>query len=764
MKIKELLKDLTLKEKVSLTSGRAFWHTQSIEGKVPSIMMTDGPHGLRKQKNREDTVGMNDSVPATCFPSSATICNSWDEELMEKVGEALGEECQAYDVHVLLGPGVNIKRSPLCGRNFEYFSEDPYLSAHMAAAHVRGVQSQGVGACVKHFAVNNQETNRFTINAVVDERTLREIYLNSFETVIKEAKPWMVMGAYNRVNGTYCCEHRQLLKQILREEWGYEGVVVSDWGAASDAVKGIENSFDLRMPGPAKRADGEIAAAVREGRLSEKTLDETVNRILTLVEKGIENHKSNVKLDIEGHHMLAREAAAESAVLLKNDKNILPLRKSRKIAVIGGFAKNIRYQGGGSSHVNAAKTVNLIEAYQKLQPEVKIKFARGFRIKKDEIDDAYIQEAVSCAKDSDCILLNLGLPYRKESEGYDRKDMALPDNQTELLNRLSECGKPIVVVLYMGAPIEMPWLNEVDAVLAMYTGGQAVAEATVQLLYGDKVPCGKLAESYPYRMEHNPSSLNFPQKTTACYEEGIYVGYRYYDKKRIEVQFPFGYGLSYTKFEYNNILISRNKITDQEDVNVTADITNTGNVAAKEIVQFYVRDVESSVSKPEKELKGFAKVFCMPGETKRVTFKLDKRSFAYYDTDLHDWYVESGAFEILIGASSRDIRLREVMIVESTVEKKIKYTLETPLSDIFSNPAAAQFLLPMLNFGALGEESRIFPEEKRSIMDDEEDNRELAIDEERIGRDMPIGKIVDFSGGAFTEDRLKGILEILNRG
>ncbi|MCD8021660.1 MAG: glycoside hydrolase family 3 protein [Lachnospiraceae bacterium] len=538
MNVEEVLESLTLEEKVSLTSGSAFWYTQSIEEKVPAIMMTDGPHGLRKQEGEADMLGINQSVPATCFPSSATLCSSWDTDLISRVGQALGEECQAHDVQVLLGPGVNIKRSPLCGRNFEYFSEDPYLSSHMAAGHIRGVQSQGVGACIKHFAVNNQETCRYSLNAVVEERAVREIYLASFEYAIRETKPWMVMTAYNQVNGTYCSDHAYLLDQVLRKEWGYDGVVVSDWGAANDPVKGVEASFDLRMPGPVPCADEKILKAVQSGELAKERLDECVIRLLTLVQKGIVNRGRIENADMDAHHALAREAAGESAVLLKNAGNVLPLKKENRLAVIGGFAKNVRYQGGGSSNVNATRVPSLLEVLS--EAGVDYTFARGFRNKVDVIDEAYVQEALDACADADTILLNLGLPFRIESEGFDRKDMKLPNNQIDLLHRLSGLGKPIVVLLSLGAPVEMPWIDEADAVLVMYTGGQAVAEASADLLYGEVTPCGKLAETWPLRVEDNPSSLNYPQKDTAVYEEGIYVGSRYFDRMKMAVQLPVG--------------------------------------------------------------------------------------------------------------------------------------------------------------------------------------------------------------------------------
>ncbi|MCD8189984.1 MAG: glycoside hydrolase family 3 C-terminal domain-containing protein [Clostridiales bacterium] len=764
MNIDEIISGLTLEEKASLTTGSAFWYTQPIEGKVPAIMMTDGPHGLRKQEGEADMLGINASVPATCFPSGATVCNSWDADLIFRIGQALGEECQNHDVQVLLGPGVNMKRSPLCGRNFEYFSEDPYLSSRMAAGHISGVQSQGVGACVKHFAVNNQETCRYSLDAVVDERTLREIYLASFEEAIRTAKPWMVMTAYNKVNGDYCSEHPHLLGDILRDEWGYDGVVVSDWGAANDPVRGVEAGFDLRMPGPVPCADEAIVQAVQNGKLPPEKLDACVRRILTLVQKGIEHRRgpeaarSSAELFAE-HHALALKAAEESAVLLKNEKNILPLQKGQRLAVIGGFAKNTRYQGGGSSNVNATKAPNLLEVLAEAGAEYT--FARGFRNKVDAVDETYVQEALDACQEAEVILLNLGLPFRVESEGFDRKDMKLPNNQIDLLNRLSALGKPLVVLLSLGAPVETPWADQAAAVLALYTGGQAVAEATVRLLYGEANPCGKLAETWPRQLEDNPSALNYPQKDTAVYEEGIYIGYRYYEMKKLPVQYPFGYGLSYTSFLYDGLKLERVEITDQETVSLSVNVTNTGAVAGREIVQLYVRPVAPSVSRPVKELKGFCKTrLLQPGESETVRFALDGRSFAYYNTTISDWFVESGRYDLLVGASSADIRLSAALFVKGTREIKPVYTAESRIGDLMADPKAAQ-LIGMIAGGQMSGMSSAQDAKDSGFPD--EDAEDVAMDSGALGQDMPLGKLVNFSGGRLSFDKLNMLLGMLNQ-
>ena len=758
-RVDEVLKMLTLEEKASLLQGASFWYTQDISEKgVPAIMMTDGPHGLRKQTGETDHLGIHTSVPATCFPSAAAMACSWDTALMEKIGAALGEECLKEGVSVLLGPGVNIKRSPLCGRNFEYFSEDPYLSSQMAKHHILGVQSKGVGTSIKHFAVNNQETCRMRVDSIVDERTLREIYLASFEAAVREAKPWTVMAAYNRVNGEFCCENEHLLGDILRNEWGYEGVVVSDWGATNDQVKGLRAGFDLRMPHCGSGATEKLVRAVQEGTLPEAVLDRSVRRVLTLVEKGIEHRIENYVCDMQAHHALAVRAAEESAVLLKNKDSVLPLSAEEKVAIIGGFAKNMRCQGGGSSHVNMTVRENILEVLAREYPNIDFPFARGYRIKQDIPDEKYLEEALSVCADADKIVLFLGLPDRIESEGFDRKDMCLPANQIQLLERLSALGKPIAAVLMAGAPVEIPWLDRVDGLLALSTAGQGAAEACVHLLFGKSNPCGKLTESWPLALANTPCSLTYPQKERATYEEGIFVGYRYYDKKELPVLFPFGYGLSYTTWRYDNLRLSETDITDRDSVEISVDVVNTGNVAGKEIVELYVRDIASSVPRPVKELKGFAKVACAPGERATVRFTLDKRSFAYYEPRISDWYAESGEYEILIGASSRDIRAAAKVCLTSTQTVAKKYDRFVTMGEIMASPAARAVMQRIMGGMQMPAPSE---EEKRRLLD-EEDDTDVAMDYAAMGMDMPLCKVADMTDGIWTEERMEEILAALN--
>lgn len=759
--VEEILKELTIEEKACLCQGASFWMTKEIKEKgVPEIMVTDGPHGLRKQTGETDHLGVNKSVPATCFPSSATVCNSWDTDLMQEIGEALGEECLKEQVSVLLGPGANIKRSPLCGRNFEYFSEDPYLSSQMAKNHILGVQSKGIGTSLKHFALNNQETRRMTVDARADERTLREIYLASFEAAVKEAKPWTVMAAYNKVNGEFCCENHHIVKEILRDEWGYKGVLVSDWGAANDQVKGISEGFDLRMPYAGKAMTTKIVEAVKNGQLREEELDTSVKRILTLIKKGTENKKENAAYDVEAHHLLARRAAEESAVLLKNENCVLPIAKNEKIAVIGALAKYVRYQGGGSSHVIPTKQLNVLEVLERDYTDVDYCYARGYRLKKDRIDEDYKREAVEAAKQSDKVVVFIGLPDGWESEGFDRTHMRIPENQIDLLKTLRETGKPVIALLFAGAPVEMPWLENVDALFAMYTGGQAVSEAIVRLLFGEANPCGKLSETYPIHLEHTPCSLTYPQKEVADYEEGIFVGYRYYEKKKLPVQFAFGHGLSYTQFSYGNLEVEKGQISDQETVKVRFDVTNTGNCAGKEIVQLYVRDVECSVPRPEKELKGFAKVSLNPGETRRVEMNLDKRSFAYYNVELSDWDAETGEYEILIGASSADIRLSGSIQVSSTQMIKKKYDEYVTMGELMEIPEAAGFMQSMMQQMP---DSIMSPEEMEAYLEDEDDQREIAMDYAAMGMDMPLVKVADMSAGQFPSEVVQQIVDLINQ-
>lgn len=757
----EILQTLTLEEKASLCQGASFWFTKEITEKgVPAIMMTDGPHGLRKQTGETDHLGINKSVPATCFPSSAAVCNSWDETLMRQIGAALGQECKQEQVAVLLGPGANLKRSPLCGRNFEYFSEDPYLSSNMAKSHIQGVQSQGVGTSLKHFALNNQETRRMTVDVRVDERTLRETYLASFETAVKEGKPWTIMGAYNKVNGTYCCENSHLLRDILRGEWGYEGVVVSDWGAANDDALGIAAGFDLRMPYAGEVKTQAIVQAVQEGRLDQRDLDAAVLRLLKLALRGEANRCKTARYDVAAHHELAIQAAAESAVLLKNEGGVLPLAHTARVAVIGGLAKTMRYQGGGSSHVNPTFHRDLLTVLAEDYPDVKATFARGYRLKKDEVDEDFVSRALANAAESDVVIYCMGMPNGWESEGFDRTHLRLPGNQIDLLNRLAALGKPVVVFLFTGAPVLTDWAAKADALFAMYTAGQGVAEAMARLLFGRANPCGKLAETWPLALEHTPCSLTYPQKETAVYEEGVFVGYRYYDKKQMPVAYPFGFGLSYTDWQYSNLRLDKQHIRDTDTLTVQLDVTNTGRLPGKEIVELYVGNAPAGVPRPVKELRGFTKVFCTPGQTQTVTFTLNKRSFAYYHVGMHDWYAESGTYEILAGASSRDIRLRATVRMEATRVIPKTYDRFVTMGELMTLPAGQAVVQEMM---AAYQMPAVSEEERQRRLNDEEDTEDVATDYAAMGMDMPLCKVADMSGGAMTEETVRTIVAALNQ-
>jgi len=747
--LKKIISQMTLEEKAGLCSGLDSWHTKPVERLgIPSIRVSDGPHGLRKVTTEED--GRRGSVPAICFPTGSALAASWNRELLKKIGKALGEECQAEDISIILGPAVNIKRSPLCGRNFEYYSEDPYLSSEIATSFIEGVQEEGVGTSIKHFAANNQEHRRFSVNAVIDERALREIYLASFEGAIKKAKPWTVMCAYNAINGAFCSENEWLLTSILRDEWGFEGFVVSDWGAVNERVPGLRSGLDLEMPSSNGINDKKIVEAVKNGTLPEEVLDRAVERILRIIFMAIENKKENVAYDKEQHHKLAREAAAECMVLLKNEENILPLKKDAKIAVIGALASNPRFQGGGSSHINPSKLENALDEIKKSSNNPgAVTFAQGYDLSSDKTDENMFNEAIEKAVNADVAVIFAGLPDRYESEGYDRAHMRIPENQLKLIEAVSEAQKNVVVVLSNGSPVEMPWIDKVKGILEAYLGGQASGGAIADLLFGDANPSGKLAETFPRKLSHNPSYINFPGEDDRVeYREGIFVGYRYYDKTGIEPLFPFGHGLSYTTFEYTAMSLNKKEISDEDLLEVTVTVKNTGNVPGKEIVQLYVKDVESSVIRPVKELKGFEKIHLEPGEEKSVTFVLGKRAFAYYNTEIKDWHVETGEFEILAGASSQDIRLRDTVYVKSTVPVKKKYTRNSTIGDVAAHPQGDKLVREIMK-KAYGDEFE---------MEDES----LGINRAAMIRDFVLRSVVGFSGGKFSESDMEELLRKLN--
>ena len=682
--IKGIIREMTLEEKAGMCSGKDFWHLKGVERLgIPEVMVSDGPHGLRKQAAEADHLGLNESIKAVCFPTACATACSFDRDLLEEMGERIGDECQAEDLSVILGPAVNIKRSPLCGRNFEYFSEDPYLASQMAAAHIKGVQSKNVGTSIKHFAANNQEHRRMSCSSEVDERTLREIYLAAFETAIKEAKPDTVMCSYNRINGEFASENHWLLTEVLRDEWGFDGYVMSDWGAVNDRVKGLKAGLELEMPASGGTTDKEIVEAVKNGELDEAVLDRAVERILNIVFKFADNRQEG-KFDKEEDHKLAAKIEAESMVLLKNE-GVLPLpTQGKKIAFIGKFAEAPRFQGGGSSHINSFKITGALEAVKEV---AQVTYAQGYDIKEDVIDQDMLNQAVETAKEADVAVIFAGLPDAFESEGYDRSHMRMPQCQNTLISEIAKVQENVVVVLHNGSPVEMPWADEVKGILEAYLGGQAVGQAEVDVLFGKANPCGKLAETIPYKLADNPSYLNFPgDGQTVEYNEGIFVGYRYYDTKEMPVRYPFGYGLSYTTFEYSDLQLSADRIKDTDTLKVTLKVKNTGDRAGKEIVQLYVADKTGAACRPVKELKNFVKVELQPQEEKTVEMELDKRSFAWYNTQIHDWYAASGEYEILAAASSRDIRLKKTVYVESTIELPIHVHMNTTIGELLENP------------------------------------------------------------------------------
>ena len=682
--VKGIIREMTLEEKAGMCSGKDFWHLKGVERLgIPEVMVSDGPHGLRKQAAEADHLGLNESIKAVCFPTACATACSFDRDLLEEMGERIGDECQAEDLSVILGPAVNIKRSPLCGRNFEYFSEDPYLASQMAAAHIKGVQSKNVGTSIKHFAANNQEHRRMSCSSEVDERTLREIYLAAFETAIKEAKPDTVMCSYNRINGEFASENHWLLTEVLRDEWGFDGYVMSDWGAVNDRVKGLKAGLELEMPASGGTTDKEIVEAVKNGELDEAVLDRAVERILNIVFKFVDNRQEG-KFDKEEDHKLAAKIEAESMVLLKNE-GVLPLpTQGKKIAFIGKFAEAPRFQGGGSSHINSFKITGALEAVKEV---TQVTYAQGYDIKEDVIDQDMLNQAVETAKEADVAVIFAGLPDAFESEGYDRSHMRMPQCQNTLISEIAKVQENVVVVLHNGSPVEMPWADEVKGILEAYLGGQAVGQAEVDVLFGKANPCGKLAETIPYKLADNPSYLNFPgDGQTVAYKEGVFVGYRYYDTKEMPVRYPFGYGLSYTTFEYSDLQLSADKIKDTDTLKVTLKVKNTGDRAGKEIVQLYVADKTGAACRPVKELKNFVKVELQPQEEKTVEMELDKRSFAWYNTQIHDWYAASGEYEILAAASSRDIRLKKTVYVESTTELPIHVHMNTTIGELLENP------------------------------------------------------------------------------
>ncbi len=644
---------MTLEEKASLLSGKNFWQTRGIERlEIPQMSLADGPHGLRKQASEGDHLGLVDGVKATCFPTSATMANSWDEAICEEVGQALGKEAYHHEVNILLGPGLNIKRNPLCGRNFEYFSEDPYLSGKLASAYVNGIQKEGVGACLKHYAANNQESLRMTNDSVIDDRTLHEIYLTGFEIAVKESKPKAVMSAYNLINGTYASENKYLMRDVLVDQWGFEGMVVSDWGGSNDAVAGVEAGSHLEMPTPGRDSIDLLVEAVKNDKIEENVIDQRVEEYLRVLYET--RTEGNQTLDYNKHHQLARKAAESAIVLLKNKDGVLPLKKNTKVAIIGDFADNPRYQGAGSSLVNAYKLENTLNVLGNTDVEM-VGYAKGYNRIGDK-DTSLISEAIQLAERVDVALLFIGLNEVNETEGRDRDHIDISKNQKELVKAVAKVAKKTVAVISSGSVIEMSWADECDGILHGYLSGQAGASAMINVLTGKVNPSGKLSETYPFTYDQCPNVSYYPGKEkTSEYREGLYVGYRYYDKADIEVRYPFGYGMSYTTFEYSNLMIEKNK--------VQFDISNTGSRAGAEIAQLYIGKEQDKIHRPVKEMKGFKKVFLEPGETRKVSIPFDEYSFRFYDAKRKKYAVEKGVYQIFVGSSSHHLHL------EGTIEK-----------------------------------------------------------------------------------------------
>ncbi len=691
--IATLLSGMTVAEKVSLCMGADFWHTAGVPSAgVEAIMVSDGPHGLRRQPDDADHVGLIPSLPATCFPTASAIASSWDVDLVQEVGAALGVEARTQDLDVVLGPGINIKRSPLCGRNFEYLSEDPLIAGHLGAAMVKGLQSQNVGASVKHYAVNNQETDRLRVSAEVGDRALREIYLPGFEYVIKNAKPWTVMCSYNRVNGIHASQHPWLLTEVLRDEWGYDGMVMSDWGAVHDRVAALAAGLDLEMPPMWGVSDVAVIAAVESGDLDEALLDLAAGRVLQLVERT--RSRTGASADYDAHHALARRAAGDSVVLLKNDGDVLPLKDSPalRVCVVGEFARTPRFQGAGSSQVVPTRVDVALDELRILLPSATVDFASGFVVEGED-DPALADAAVTAAAGADVVLLFLGLPPGEESEGFDRLHMDLPPRQVALLERLAQGSAPVVVLLSNGSSVRTGWSGYAAAIVECWLTGQAAGGAVADVLTGAVNPSGKLAETIPHRLEDNTAFLNFPgEDGKVLYGEGIFVGYRGYDALATEVAYPFGHGLSYTAFEYGTLDVVQSGSHEGGDLVLTVTVTvkNVGGRAGREVVQVYVGDPAASVARPRRELKAFAKVGLEPGEQQQVSFSLSSRDLSYWSTVHGQWVLEGGEFTIEIGASSRDIRLAHSVDVKAELPAlalTAMSTLQEWLDDPTGGPA-----------------------------------------------------------------------------
>jgi beta-glucosidase len=742
--IHELMSKMTLEEKIALTIGKDFWSTNGVErlGIAP-IALNDGPHGVRKPAASTE-IGIGSSFAATCFPTANTLACSWDTALVEEVGEALGEECLALDVQVLLGPGVNIKRTPLGGRCFEYYSEDPVLAGELGCAFVNGVQSRGIGTSLKHYACNNQEFERMSIDVEIDQRTLREIYLTAFERVVRKAHPWTVMCAYNKVNGIYASEHPQLLRDILKKEWGFEGVLVSDWGAVNVKEKALEAGLDLQMPGFTGNHTAKMAQLVRDGQLTESVIDEAATRVLRMMLQARENRQPGFAFDPQAHHALARNATAESIVMLKNTYHALPLQVEQlhSVAIIGRFAKEPRYQGSGSSQVVPTE---IDPSYDELQgwlgDKVHTTYADGYN-HEGSLDEALLHEAVEQAKTSDVALIFAGLPGAYESEGYDRKHLFMPESHNRLIAEVCQVQPNTIVVLHNGGAVAMPWIDGPKAILEAGLGGQAVGGAIVDVLSGKVNPSGKLAETFPVRLEDTPAYINYPgENSKVYYGERLFVGYRYYDKKEIRPLFPFGYGLSYTTFEYTNLLINKTELNTGETLDITVTLHNSGTRAGKEVVQLYVASLTSQFIRPKKELKAFAKVALEPGQSKDVHMTLEERDFQIYDDELQAWRTEGGEYNILIGSSSETILLRERVTVNEDPRSMVpQFDRMSPIKQFLQYPKTQELLI------------QTFAGQPRAA---------VFLGDDEMFTSMPIAKMVVL--GALTDEKVDTLIEQANQ-
>jgi beta-glucosidase len=750
--------DLTLEEKASLTSGADFWTTKAIERVgLPSIMMTDGPHGLRKQAGGTDHLGLSSSVPATCFPPAVGIGSSFDPEIVERVGAAIGVEAAIEDVAIVLGPGINIKRSPLCGRNFEYFSEDPIVSGILGAASVRGVQSQGVGTSLKHFAANNQEFDRMRASSDVDPRPLHEIYLRGFERVVKDAEPWTVMCSYNRINGVYASEDPWLLTQVLRDDWGFDGVVVSDWGAVNDRVAGVAAGLDLEMPSSGGRTDAQLVAAVRAGELDESVLDTAADRAIDLVRKAQRRPAVAGPLDVDAHHALAREAAGRSIVLLKNDGDVLPLAAEQRIAVIGAFATEPRFQGAGSSLINPTRVDTAWDELRAVGGE-NVTYAAGFAVEGGDIAasgrsaDDLRTEAVAVASAADVAVVFLGLPAAEESEGFDREHIDLPAAQLEVLDAVIAANPTTVVVLSNGGVVALPFAERVPAIVETWLLGQAGGGAVADVLYGAVNPSGKLTETVPVRLEDNPSFGSFPGEFGHVrYGEGVLVGYRWYDAKGLDVTFPFGYGLSYTTFSYGEASVAA---SESGDIVVRVDVTNTGARDGREIVQVYAAPVASVVQRAPRELNAVASVALAAGETRTVELVVRREDLAYWDVRVDRWIVESGEYTVEVAASSRDIRSSATVQVEGDAVS-LPLTMNSSIGDVLAHPVAGPTVMGALG-GFLGELTGADSSAASMMPNDEAMQKMMA--------SFPIGRLIGFPGVDVTHEQVEQLLEGANAG